>query len=151
METEGILELIAASGAVLLLAAAVEEWGKENKLLQTFVPMILWLLTLLAYAIWQRAEGTGIGYFPYEVIMFFFLCAIIVWDVRKKDEFFPFILFAGTLAQVFSFFEDEKSLPFFWLLAVYLLIKGRGKKEKRISGRGCVQFSRSILSYVLSE
>lgn len=138
LNSEGILELIAAAGSVLLLAAMMAQQGKTNKILRIFVPAVLWLLTILAYVVWERAKGARIGGYPYEILMFFFLCAIMLWDIKKNDEFLPFILFSGTFAQIFSFFWREKSLPFFLLLAVYLQITGKERKKKIFSQAGIV-------------
>lgn len=109
----------AVSAAVLLLAAVTAWWGRQYPVLREIIPVILYALTMTA----GRALAQIPGFEPrYDVIVFAYILIMAVWDVLRRDRFGEAILVIGTAAQILFQISGQKPLPFFILLAVYLLI-----------------------------
>lgn len=134
LPAEGVKDLLAASGAVLALAAAAGLWGKERKELRAAIPCILWLLTVTLYRLsgqvsWMESGPAAWLFADYEHVLFLFLTGLALWDVWKKDAFYLPIAAMGTLAQLIYHIRDDKTMPFALLLAGSLFIRGRRTKE----------------------
>lgn len=103
---------LAASASVILLAAVLAQWGRLYPMAREILPFVLFLLTL---------TGMNCLNLRYDVIVMAYLLAIALWDVIKRDHFAMGILAIGTGAQIIFWFMGCRPLPFFVLLAVYLL------------------------------
>ena len=114
----GIGEQAAASAACLMMAAVMAQWGNVYPVMRGMIPAVLFPLTMTAMTMLDRGAGMDVDY---DIMVFAYLLAAAVWDVIRKDKFCVAVLAIGTLAQVMFWMFDP--LPFFVLLAVYLLVR----------------------------
>lgn len=124
----GAAQWAAASAVVVLLAAAVGQWGREKRELRAVIPWILWMLTITGNALCRQLSGQAgpkvLDRVSYEWILFAFLFGIGLWDVRKKDYFGIAVLGTGTAAQLYYLAEYGQALPFALVVAAWA--GGRG-------------------------
>lgn len=130
LPAEGVQDLLAASGAVLFLAATAALWGKENRALRAAIPCILWFLTITVYRLGGQVVWMGDGpaawlFADYERLLFVFLAGLALWDMWRLDTFTLPIAAIGTLAQLIDYRIDDKTMPFALLLASCLFVRGR--------------------------
>ena len=131
-------EYLAASAAVILLAAVSVWWGKRYPAIRSILPLILYPLTVAARGMLAEADITLIGY---ELIVFGFLLAVVVWDIIKRDRFAVSVMVIGTVAQLLYWAAGDNIPLFALLLSGYLLAKSRradGERKKWLEKGSCL-------------
>lgn len=128
-------EQMAASAAVVMLAAVTAQWSRRYPVMRSMVLVVLFPLTITGLIMIGQLTELDMGY---DRVAFIYLLAAVMWDILKKDKFYMAILVIGTGMQlIFMTFEREPH-PFFILLAVYLFVlsfRQEGiKKELCIKG-----------------
>lgn len=120
---------LAASLAVILFAAVLDDWGRQYTVIRGLIPLVLFPLTVTAMEILYSAAELNVRY---DRIVFAYLLAAAAWDVIKRDKFCPVLLCIGTIAQAICWLLGVIPLSFLLLLSVYLLVRSfyqEGKKK----------------------
>ena len=106
--------------AFLVLAAVALQWKSRNRIAWRSFPYLLCGLTASVCGIIGEMGSVDVRW---DLALFSCLALIAVWDFRKKDCFCPDILLLGTGLQFYTQIENERAVPFFLVLSVYLFLK----------------------------
>lgn len=146
---DNIGKQLTASAGVILLAAVMAEWGRQYPVLRAGIPAVLFALTATGWPVLNRILGMDIGY---DAIVWGYVLAVAAWDWVKKDRFCIPVLAIGTAAQVILRLGNREPLPFFLLLAVYLLVKSLGREhaeQERFIKGSCLYSMAGV--YIIAE
>lgn len=116
-----------ASAAILVFAGVMVSWSRKYPGMRRVILYLLGMLTVTGYGICICA---GMPEVRYNYLLFGYLVVAAIWDIAKKDCFWPDILLIGSVPQVVSVFLPIKPAPFFLFLALYLFIKTWGQEGK---------------------